>query len=82
MPQLKSAALTEKGDQSMPTGKVKWFNPQKGYGFLVSDDGEDVFCHYSSIQDGSRNLTEGEKISYEVGKTEKGLSAKNVQKLS
>ena len=67
----------------MPIGRCKWFNEKKGFGFLVSDDGEEVFCHFSAIEgDGYRNLSEGDKISYDVVKTEKGLSAANVKKLS
>ena len=68
----------------MPKGKVKFFNEKKGWGFLTSDeDGEESFCHFSEIQgEGYRNLTQGEAVVYDVVKTDKGLSAKTVKKLS
>lgn len=63
-------------------GKVKWFNPGKGYGFIESDDGTDVFVHYSAISgDGFRTLNEGEKVEFEVVPGKRGLQAENVQKL-
>ena len=64
----------------MPTGKVKWFNEKKGYGFIEPDDGsEDVFVHYSSIQqDGFRTLNEGQPVEYEVIMEPRGPKARNV----
>ncbi|KAA0211111.1 cold-shock protein [bacterium] len=64
----------------MATGNVKWFNDAKGYGFITQDGGgPDVFVHYSAIKsDGFRSLKEGAKVSFEVGKGEKGLAAQNV----
>ena len=64
----------------MPTGKVKWFNEKKGYGFIEPDDGsEDVFVHYSSIQqDGFRTLNEGQAVEYEVIMEPRGPKARNV----
>ena len=63
----------------MATGKVKWFKDEKGYGFIAGDDGQEVFCHYSSIQSqGFRTLREGQKVSYDVEKGDKGLRAANV----
>lgn len=68
----------------MPTGKVKWFNDKKGFGFIQPDGGgEDVFVHHSSIQDdGYRSLSEGQSVSYEVVEGAKGLQATNVCKLT
>ena len=64
------------------TGKVKWFNSTKGYGFITGDDGNEVFVHFSSIvEDGYKTLDEGQAVSYDVENGDKGLSAKNVQKL-
>jgi CspA family cold shock protein len=60
---------------------VKWFNAQKGYGFITGDDGQDVFVHYSAISgDGFRSLQEGESVSFEVEQGPKGLQAANVTK--
>ncbi len=66
----------------MATGKVKWFNASKGYGFIEQDNGEDVFVHFSQIQDeGFKTLNEGQSVSFDVSEGEKGLQARNVQKL-
>ncbi|MGD8454280.1 MAG: cold shock domain-containing protein [Phycisphaerae bacterium] len=63
----------------MTTGTVKWFDAKKGYGFILGPDGEDVFVHYSSIEEeGFRALREGEKVEYELLKTPKGLQANHV----
>lgn len=61
----------------MATGTVKWFNPQKGYGFIQpSDGGRDVFVHISAVQQaGLTTLTEGQKIGYDVVTTDRGRSA-------
>lgn len=61
-------------------GTVKWFNAQKGFGFIVPDDGsKDLFVHYSSIKaNGFRSLKEGDKVEYEIEKTDKGAKAVNV----
>ena len=64
------------------TGKVKWFNDAKGYGFLERADGEDVFVHHSSIQsDGFRTLNEGDRVEFNVVRGDKGLKAENVVKI-
>ncbi len=64
------------------TGKVKWFNDSKGYGFIERSDGEDVFVHYSAIQDsGFRTLAEGQEVEFEVVDGPKGKQAANVTKL-
>ena len=61
------------------TGTVKWFNTQKGYGFISREDGEDVFAHYSSIKsDGFRNLEEGQKVEFTVTDGEKGPQAEAI----
>ena len=63
----------------MAKGKVKWFNAKKGYGFISSETGEDVFVHFSEIQsDGYKTLDEGQDVEFEVEKDQKGLKAKKV----
>ena len=65
----------------MPTGTVKWFNDEKGFGFITADDGsKDLFVHQSAIVgDGVRSLQEGAKVTYEVEAGDKGPRAVNVQ---
>lgn len=65
----------------MATGTVKWFNADKGFGFISPDDGSaDVFVHFSAIQsNGYRSLDENDKVSYEVERGPKGLQATSVQ---
>lgn len=61
------------------TGKVKWFNPAKGYGFITGDDGSEVFVHFSAINaEGYKSLDNGQAVSYEVNDGEKGPQAVNV----
>ncbi len=60
-------------------GTVKWFNTNKGFGFLLTDDGREVFVHYTDIlSDGFRNLSEGEKVHFTITNTGKGLRAVKV----
>ena len=60
-------------------GKVKWFNPRKGYGFIATDDGRDIFVHYSSISsDGYKTLAEGDPVTFDIVEGDKGLRAENV----
>ncbi|EOD00907.1 cold-shock protein [Caldisalinibacter kiritimatiensis] len=66
----------------MVRGTVKWFNPTKGYGFISTEDGDDVFVHYSAIQeDGFKTLEEGQNVQFEIVSGEKGPQATNVTKL-
>jgi CspA family cold shock protein len=63
----------------MPKGKVKWFNSQKGYGFIETEDGKDVFVHYSEIQgNGYNTLNEAEEVEFQIKKGPKGDQATNV----
>ena len=65
----------------MSQGTVKWFNDSKGYGFITTDEGKDVFVHFSAITgDGYKTLAEGQKVSFEVVDGEKGPQAANVHK--
>ena len=64
----------------MAVGTVKWFNADKGYGFIAPESGEDVFVHYSAIQmNGYRVLEEGQQVEFEVAQGPKGLQAANVR---
>ena len=64
------------------TGKVKWFNAAKGYGFITGDDGKEVFVHFSAIQiDGYKTLDEGQAVEYEVNDGDKGPQAYDVKKI-
>ncbi|MBI1929649.1 cold-shock protein [Candidatus Poribacteria bacterium] len=66
----------------MSRGRVKWFSDQKGYGFLTTDEGEDVFVHYSAIQgSGFKSLAEGQEVEFNVVKGPKGFQAENVVKV-
>jgi CspA family cold shock protein len=63
-------------------GVVKWFNNDKGYGFIKRNTGEDVFCHHSAIQaSGYRTLNEGERVEFDVKQGPKGLQAENVRRV-
>ena len=74
--------LKQHGDIEMPQGKVKWFNNAKGYGFIVQDEGPEVFVHYTAIQgDGYKALAEGEEVSFEISDSDKGPQATNVLKI-
>ncbi len=65
----------------MAKGKVKWFNAEKGYGFIESEDGTDVFVHYSAIaMDGYKSLDEGQEVTFDVSEGAKGPQASNVVK--
>ena len=63
----------------MSKGIIKWFNNEKGYGFINGNNNEDIFVHYTSIRiDGYKTLAEGQEVSYQLLKTDKGLQAANV----
>lgn len=64
----------------MATGTVKFFNAEKGFGFISREEGEDVFVHFSSIQgDGYKSLSEGQRVEFDVGPGRKGEEAQNVR---
>lgn len=66
----------------MPKGTVKWFNPKKGYGFILSEEGKEIFVHFSSIQgEGFKALREGDEVEFEITEGDKGEQATNVTKL-
>jgi CspA family cold shock protein len=68
-------------ERVMATGTVKWFNAEKGYGFIAREGGADVFVHYSAIQmDGYRTLEEGQLVEFDVGPGKKGEEAQNVRR--
>ena len=63
-------------------GKVKWFDADKGFGFINRVEGEDIFLHYSQIrEDGYRSLEEGQEVKFDLTETERGLQARNVVKI-
>ncbi len=74
--------LLSLGSEVYMIGKVKWFNAQKGFGFINRGNGKDIFVHYSQIQDsGYRTLIEGEEVEFDLVKTERGDQARNVVKI-
>lgn len=78
-PQSPPAALAEIEDDDREVGEVKWFNVNKGYGFITRDSGEDVFVHFRAIRGkGHRTLAEGQKVRYHVTQNERGLQADDV----
>jgi CspA family cold shock protein len=84
VPRLSKTDLGKEGANIMSTGKVKWFNESKGYGFIEPEGGgRDVFVHYSAIQgEGYKTLSEGQPVEYEIILGDKGPQASNVLKAS
>jgi len=73
---------TEQIERHMTTGTVKWFNGEKGFGFIAREGADDVFVHFSAIQgDGYRNLEEGQRVDFDVAPGRKGEEAQNVRPL-
>ncbi|MGT2935568.1 cold-shock protein [Streptococcus castoreus] len=67
----------------MAQGTVKWFNAEKGFGFISTENGQDVFAHFSAIQsDGFKSLEEGQKVAFDVEEGQRGPQAVNITKLS
>ncbi len=64
----------------MKTGKVKWFNAEKGYGFIIQEDGKEIFVHFKDIQGGVNALRDNDSVSFDVAEGRKGLQAVNVKK--
>ncbi len=76
-----SNVLIYEGAMNMATGKVKWFNDSKGFGFIETDAGDDVFVHHNDIQaEGFKSLAEGEAVTFDVEQGDKGPRATNVVK--
>jgi len=69
-------------DFKMNKGKVKWFNSEKGFGFIEQEGGDDVFVHFSSIQgEGYKSLEEGQEVTFDIEEGQRGPQAANVQKV-
>ena len=65
----------------MASGTVKWFNAEKGFGFITQENGEDVFAHFSAIQgEGFKTLEEGQAVTFDVEEGQRGLQATNIEK--
>ncbi|NCF19145.1 MAG: cold shock domain-containing protein [Haliea sp.] len=76
---IPGAATSRKSDSPREFGKVKWFNVSKGFGFIVKDDGEEIFVHFRSIRgEGRRGLRDGQRVSFVVADSEKGPQAEDV----
>jgi cold shock protein len=79
---IETSKMTEGGTSSMTVGTVKWFNADKGFGFIAPESGEDVFVHFSAIQStGYRSLDEGQAVEFDVTQGPKGPQAANVRPL-
>ena len=77
----KSVHFVHEEDTHMEQGKVKWFNSEKGFGFIEREGGDDVFVHFSAIQgDGFKTLDEGQDVTFEIEQGQRGLQATNVVK--
>ena len=77
----KRLVSTPKEKHIMETGTVKWFNGDKGFGFITRENGDDVFAHFSAIQsDGFKTLDEGQSVTFDVENSDRGLQAANIVK--
>jgi CspA family cold shock protein len=77
-----NAAFRNQGGRKVVQGKVKWFNGQKGFGFIEMEPGKDIFVHFSAIQsDGYKSLNEGDAVEFEIQDGPKGQFAANVKKI-
>lgn len=65
----------------METGKVKWFNSQKGYGFIIQNGGKEIFVHFKDIDGGANAIRENDEVEFEVEESKKGLQAVRVRKI-
>ncbi len=65
----------------MKTGKVKWFNAEKGYGFIVQEDGKEIFVHFKDVEGGANALQDGDDVEFDVTEGRKGLQAINVRRV-
>jgi CspA family cold shock protein len=75
-----TAALLSEREARVAQGTVKWFNNEKGYGFIAVDGGEDVFVHFSSIEmDGYKSLEDGQRVEFEITQGQKGPQADRVR---
>lgn len=75
-------ARSSKEDKPAASGKIKWFDNKKGFGFIAQESGQDVFVHHSSIiGEGFKTLNEGDRVSFEVVESAKGLKAQNVHRI-
>lgn len=73
--------VSEEQEKVMASGKVKWFDNKKGFGFIAQDSGQDVFVHHTAIQgQGFKTLNEGEVVHFEIVESAKGLKAQNVER--
>jgi CspA family cold shock protein len=80
--QWETLKYSQKGGCVMTNGIVKWFNDQKGYGFIEQEDGPDVFVHHSAINSaGFRSLAEGDRVTFDIEQGQKGPAAANVSKI-
>ncbi|MBE7175186.1 MAG: cold-shock protein [Mucilaginibacter polytrichastri] len=65
----------------MKTGRVKWFNTQKGYGFIITDDGKDLFVHFRDVAGGTDGIKDNDEVTYDIADGRKGPQAVNVKKV-
>jgi cold shock protein len=77
-----SIIINKEQKRIMSTGNVKFFNTNKGFGFITQDEGEDIFFHVSELQSPSRHANEGDKVEYEVGEGRKGPCAMNIREVN